>query len=334
MDPIVKDSSIYSSGDSFSSFKKRDAKIRVGQVRDVTFNVINNEPLYTVEVLDNNDRIPVPCRQMRSLGGVFNYEENILRSYNADPNKDETPAYTNKAGDLVVIAYLNGDAREGIILGGITHPAISETALDPAEGPQYYKVFNGVETVINTDGEMTVTFKGQPTNLAKLQDLPNDDPVPDPEYDLAIGGTNYKFEKDGSWNLTDNAQELPQSIRVDKPNGKIVVTSGAITLTMTKEGERIDIKSKEFSVVSDNTWSTKTKDWKVEASATAKLKSPKVAIGTDGTELLDEIVKLIEALGAQTIITPVGPAAPVQASPQWSQVEQVKSAINKIKGTL
>ena len=68
---------------------------------------------------------------------------------------------------------------------------------------------------------------------------------------------------------------------------------------------------------------------------TAKwLKSPKIAIGTDGTELLDQLVQLIDAIGTQTIITPVGPASPVSASPQWAQVTAIQQKINGIKGSL
>lgn len=63
------------------------------------------------------------------------------------------------------------------------------------------------------------------------------------------------------------------------------------------------------------------------------LKSPKLAIGDGSTELLKELADLIDKLGQVKVLTPVGPAAPMTASPEWSGVMSVQSKIKSITGS-
>ena len=286
-----------------------------------------------VEVQSEGDKLVVACRQLNILGGAYNFEEAVLQTYNFDRATDEVGNFEAKAGDAVVVGFLNGDPREGLILGGLSHTS-RQNRFELDDGPQYVMSVNGLEREINKDGEYTVTFKGQPTNASVLSDKPTTEPIPEPEYDEEVGSTFFKFDVEGGWTVSDNATSDPQSVHVNKSAGTITITSGAIILTMTKGEEATSLTTKTLTVDAADAITNNTKDWRTEASATAVLKSPKVAIGTDGTELLDQIVKLIDALGAQTIITPVGPATPIQGSPQWSQVAQIKSAINGIKGKL
>jgi hypothetical protein len=74
--------------------------------------------------------------------------------------------------------------------------------------------------------------------------------------------------------------------------------------------------------------------YKLEASATAIVNSPKVAIGNGTIELLDQLTQLIDALGKVTPISPVGPCTSLNEVEDWHVVEQIKANINKIKGTL
>src|SRR5690606_2811389 len=101
-----------------------------------------------------------------------------------------------KAGDAVLVAFLNGEAREAVILGGLIHPARKST-LDITKGPQYISEFNGVETSINNDGEYKLTFKAVPTNAKKLDDKPSSK-IPAPTYDTKVGGSFFWFDKTGS----------------------------------------------------------------------------------------------------------------------------------------
>ena len=84
------------------------------------------------------------------------------------------------------------------------------------------------------------------------------------------------------------------------------------------------------------TWNSypQPKDYFLTASSTTKIKSPKVAIGTDAIELLDQLVKLVDALAKVVIYAPEGPCAPFGTSQEWPDVEKIKQNINTIKGSL
>lgn len=332
-DYIVKDSSIWRDTESFARASYQDNTIKIGIVRSASFNETSQEIFYIVEVQSEGDKLIVPCRVLQNIGGIYNYEETILRTYEFDETKDQAGAFETKAGDTVLVAFLNGDPREGIILGGLNHPG-RELNFSLEDGVQYKRVINGLDEEINADGEYTVTFRGIPTNADILEQKPGNKAIPPAEYDEEIGTTFFKFDAKGGFTVSDNATENPQSIIINKAEGTITVTSGNIVLTMAKEDEATSLVTKTLNIEAEDSFDTATTKWATEASESAKLKSPKVAIGTDGIELLDQLVKLIDAVGAQTVITPVGPASPVSASPQWSQVTQIQQKINSIKGSL
>jgi hypothetical protein len=332
-DPIVKDSSIWQDPFSFQKMNSTDSKLKIGIVRTSQFNKDRGDITYIVEVQDAGDKLFIQCRHLRKHGGVYNFEDFTLQDYKFDQKYDPIPAFDTKAGDAVLVAYLNGDSREGVILGGLTHSARAST-LKPEDGPQYLSQFNGIETSINKDGEYTVTFKAQPKNISKLKDSPNGKKIVAPEWDKEVGTSYFKFDKEGSYTVADNATSDPQSLKIDKKNGKIIITSGKIVLTMEKKKELTTLVCKELNIAAKDKMSTKTKEWLTDASATATIKSPKIAFGTDNIELLDQIIKAIEAIGKVTPISPVGPCAPMQSAPQWPQVDAIKSKINTIKGTV
>lgn len=331
-DYIVKDSSIWNDPFSFQKQNSSDARVKIGLVRAAQFNDVSGELTYIVEVQDQGDKLFIPCRQLKKFGGVFNYEDYTHQTYKYDAKKDSIPAFETKAGDMVLVCYLNGDPREGMILGGLVHAART-VDLDPDDGPAFISQFNGIVNNINSDGELTVTFRGIPTNIGLFDRTPTTK-LPEPTFDDKVGTSFWKFDKTGSYTVSDNAQSDPQTIKIDKTAGTTTVTSGKIVLKMTKGSQDTQLKTKTLVINADTSMNTNTKDWATVASATAKIKSPKIAFGTDGTELLDQITKLIDAIGKLTAISPVGPCAALIAAPQWSGVDAVKSAITGIKGTL
>jgi hypothetical protein len=62
------------------------------------------------------------------------------------------------------------------------------------------------------------------------------------------------------------------------------------------------------------------------------MKSPQVAIGTAEVELLEQLAKLIDKLGAVAPISPVGPCTPLMATPQWPDVMAIQAKIKQITG--
>jgi len=329
---IVKDSSIWKTESSSSAVNYRDAFIRIGIVRDTLVDNKDNDLRFIVEIQDNGNKVYANAKVLRRFSGVYNYEDIMGRGYKYDDRPDPVSDFSAKAGDTVVVAFLNGSVRDAIIIGGILHPA-RKVALDYKKGPQFISEFNGVETYINNDGEYTLTFKAQPTNIKNLENKPNTT-ILAPKYDTKIGGSFLKFDKTGSFEVNDTEkQNGTQSIRIDKPNGTIIINSGKIRLQMTKKSELVELKCKTINITADEKISEKTKEYEIDASTSVKIKSPKVAIGKDGIELLDQLFKLIDALSKVTPISPLGPCTSLIATPQWSQVKEVQTKIKEITGS-
>lgn len=268
---------------------------------------------------------------LRQFGGAYNFEDYIYHGYKFDDKPDPTRAFNAKAGDAVLVAFLNGEAREAIILGSLIHPSRKST-LDVTKGPQYLSEFNGVETSINSDGEYKMTFKAVPTNAKDLDNKPGTK-IPPPKYDTKVGGSFFLMDKTGSLELNDKDSSI-QNIRIDKPKGTITINSGKIKLEMTKKEEKVTLKCKVLEITSDDKITGKTKEYSMDASTSVKIKSPKVAIGKEGIELLDQLFQLVEALGKVQPISPVGPCTPIKSAPNWAGVVDVQSKIKEITGGL
>lgn len=329
---IVKDSSIWQNSGAFSAVHSKDPYLRIGIVKKVFREQRTTDIKYLVEIQDKSDSIEVNARMLRKFGGVYNYEDFIDHGYKYDDKPDTTRAFDAKAGDAVLVAFLNGESREAVILGGLIHPA-RKSKLDVDKGPQYLSEFNGVETSINNDGEYKLTFKAVPKNAKKLDEKPSGK-IAAPEYDTKVGGSFFHFDKTGSIELNDKDEDGIQNLRIDKKAGTITVNSGKIKLTMTKKSETVELKCKVLNITSDDKITGKTKEYSMDASTSVKIKSPKVAIGKPGVELLDQLFQLVEMLGKVTPISPIGPCTPLMSTPQWSGVTSVQSKIKEITGGL
>lgn len=333
MSGIVSDSSIWKSNAAYAAADKKDTSVRVGMVREIVYDDAGAQTKYLVEVFDKTNQMPVLCVRLDKVGGAFNYEEYTHVNNPVDErNLSSGSKYGVRTGDVVLVAFANGDSREGFILGGIRHPARKEK-VGKASGQAYMAEFNGMNTSINKDGEWKLTFRGVPTNFSKLSTPSTGADVPEPTYNDSVGTSYMQFDKTGSWTLSDSSQQKPQSIKIDKPNGKIIITSGAVTITMDKNAELTAMVTKDMTVDASNSITKTTKEYSLTASTFTKIKSPKVAIGTDGIELLDQLVKLVDALAKVIIYSPVGPCAVFGSSAQWPGVDAIKNNIKTIKGS-
>lgn len=329
---IVKDSSIYGNPSDNDVINSRGYAIRTGIVKEIR-DMKHDDIRYVVEVFKEGNRIPLLCCVVSRFGGIYNYEEFTLRGFVQGQDKAGVSAYGVRPGDVVLVANINGSSSEGVILGGINHPGRKRT-IKANSGIVYASELNGIETTINKIGEYRRTFKGLQTNIAALDKASNGSKIPYPEYNTEIGSTYYELDKTGSWHVNDNAKQKPQFIKIDKPNGIITLMSGAVVIKMEKGPEKITVTCKLLDVTAADKINMTTKDYSLKASATAKIKSPKIAIGTDGIELLDRLIKLIDAIGTLQAISPVGLCTPLQVSGTWPQVMKERAAIETIKGTL
>lgn len=328
---IIKDSSIWFNPVDQRAAEKRDPYVRIGMVKK-GFQDKDGNYRYYVELKDKSDNIIANCKLVRRLGGIWNYEDVVHKGYNYFDSKPDLTGFDVRAGEMVLVVYLGGESREGIILGSLSHPG-RKPELKMNDGPQIKSEFNGIETFINKDGEYLLTFKGQPTNLSAL-DSPPSGQLPKAEYDKKIGSTFMKFDKTGGWELNDNSEEDKQSIKIDKATGAMTFTAGKVTVVLNKKEENITVTSKMLTITVKDKVAITAKDLNVKASGTVKISSPKIAIGTDGIELFEQLLKLIEELGKVKPISPVGPCTPLMATPEWPMVEAIKTKLGQIKGSL
>lgn len=314
----------------------------MGVVREVRNDKLTNELRYMVEIYHKDDTIILSCRMLRSLGGVYNYEDYAMRGYDHQSGGKNQNGTLALAGDLVLVGRIGGNGREGVILGGMTHPA-RKSFLDATKGPQYKSEFNGIETHINEDGEWTLTFKGQPTNLQKLKDAPNQ-VIPAPEYDKDVGTSYMKWDKTGSFTLSDEATDgdKAQKLFIDKKNGTLDIFSGKINLKLEKSQKKTTLTSETFIVKGDKIrlGEEGASDWLILGStfrqeqkkmntkmsvqlnvAKASLVAAKTALNTAGASMAAPIVGAIAA-GPQIVAASVAIDLAAQA------LGQVASAIS------
>jgi hypothetical protein len=268
------------------------------------------------------------------FGGVQNYEDFRLRPYNAvtaNPPKGPDSASLSadlKAGDRVVVAFLQGYAREGIILGGLGHPA-RKTQLELGQ-LAYACEFNGIETTISKTGQYRITFKAPITD--NINNHQPGQPIPAQVTNTEIGGTYYELGDDGSWTVNDNKSQF---IKINKKSTLLTLTSGKTSIIIDGANGKVSMAvPTEFSIKADKAFSVKAETHKTEAVKSLSIKSPKIAIGGDSFELLDGLIKLLDYIGQIVVTSPVGPCPPLSATPVWPQIEQIKQAITNLKGSL
>lgn len=308
----VLDSSIW--GPNGSALNKHETRLMMGIVLEA-LNDSNKGLRYLVQIYYRSDRFTVPCRQMRSVGGVYNYEDSVLRGYDHKGANSNQGSIAALAGDLVLVGFIGGVGSEGIILGGLTHPA-RKSSLDAKKGPQYRSEFNGIETHINEVGEWTLTFKGQPTNLQKLKDAPNQ-VLPAPQYDKDITGSFMKWDKTGSFTLSDMGDgDKVQKLFIDKKNQKTILTT---PLLVVKSGKvRLGEENASDWLILGSTFREKQKS--MNQTVSMKLLAAKIAL---------EIAKtMLQTAGASMAAPIVGAVA---AAPQITAasvaIGQASSAI-------
>ena len=307
----VLDSSIWGSRGSLPG--RHENRLLMGVVLEAL-----NDPQkglrYLVQIYHRSDRYTVPCRQIQSFGGgVYNYEDSISRGYNHKGTAQGNIAIL--AGDLVLVGFIGGIDTEGVILGGLTHPARKPT-LDAKKGPQYKSEFNGIETHINEVGEWTLTFKGQPTNLQKLKNAP-DQAIPAPEYEKDVTGSFMKWDKTGSFTLSDAADgDKLQKLLIDKKNQKTILTTPLLVVESGKI--RLGEENASEWLILGSTFREKQKA--MNRTVSMKLAAAKIA--------LDIAKGLLTSAGGSMAVPIIGAiAAGPQITSAATLVGQASSAI-------
>lgn len=338
MDYIVKDSSVLPNIKAVQTMKSSDSSIRIGIVREEQILDTGNI-CYIVEVLVNGKQVPVCCSVMTKFGGAHNFEEITLRPWlNGFPSgallPASTDAYKARSGDIVLVAYLNGQSREGVILGCLGHPARKKRLT--GKKIAYLSEFNGLEVSITDDGSYKTTFKGYaPTNDAVLKIPPTGTDIPAPVYNPLTGGSYYGFNNKGSFTVSDGSQFL--KIHKDIASGSIILKSGSsqIELGGNPAVGTFGVKTGKAVMELSTTASIKSTLGLALESLQVSIKGTQIAIGNDQFELIDGLIQLIDAIGTLVVTSPVGTCTPLMSAPTWAaQVLPLKIKMSLIKGSL
>jgi hypothetical protein len=318
-DYIVKDSSLLPSLDAFSVYSASDCAIRVGMVRSLKEEK-DDTIRYVVDVFYRGKQMPILCTMMTKINGAHNYEEYNLRPWNKTgapiPTSAATSTYDLRAGDIVLVAFLDGQGREGVILGGVTHPSRPPRI---QEDEDYVSEVNGVKTVIKKDGSYKIEFQGKPVNSVQLDIPPAGQPTPPPVYNPLIAGSRMGFKKGGSFFVKSGTQYI--SLKKGLLGGETILSNGSNNITLTHGTSLDEIGISNLGNVSLSAAQAIDLRSLLVLRAQAletSIYSPQVAIGTPAFELIDGLIQILEGLGDLTITSPVGTCTPFNLAPQWA----------------
>lgn len=153
--------------DTGKDIKDQGMRTVIGQVAKVHFvddstNVSKKFVEYDVVVRDESGGQTTlkNVRQESQLGGGNDYEETILEPSDvAYAGKlDASNLFANKNGTIVYVSFRDGSLDKPYIEGAVIHP--KRVGAKRADGIRKLGEFRGVEWNINSDGELTITYRG------------------------------------------------------------------------------------------------------------------------------------------------------------------------------
>lgn len=152
----------------------------------------------------NYNQVLHPRAKVISMSGsVADFSTYTLRKCAEPNNKDAL--ITN--GSIVVFLCVNGDTKQGVILGGFRSAQTEEKDLK-SDGHHLEWEFNGINCLIDKDGQLTLTFRG----------ATEDDGTSDNDN----GGTYIQINKNGDVKVDDDNGQV---ITIDKNTKKITIES-------------------------------------------------------------------------------------------------------------
>lgn len=175
--------------------------LRVGQVRDIILpkdkrSVSKKFIEYHVEVQhrDSHGRVSNVLYPNCFLASTFGGRGDKVRFTHRFAKKTDGNGVGEGSG--VIIGHINGDRQQAVILGGIRD---SEDETDDDKlGHNYFNEFNGVQQLIDNDGQYSVTFTGATNYDGTLKD----------GVEESNGGAFFKFLKNGNFEIVHDAQKL------------------------------------------------------------------------------------------------------------------------------
>lgn len=183
-------------------------------------------------------------RDASALGGQYNYHEKIWRAA-SEPSfvkSDGGKEAIEQDGDIVFVAFVDGVTDAPVILGGGTSPLDEDqTGATKEDGPRMLFEYNGVNVLIDKDGQLFVTRKKGEQNPDLETFVPNEEE--DPHVKVKFEGEIVELEDDNG-----------NIVTIDSENQKITICS-------VKE---IELKSDVIKMIAESEFRVETKTVNIE----------------------------------------------------------------------
>jgi hypothetical protein len=343
MDYSTKDSSLWmvpELHDTRTRSTKGSEAIMIGVVRSVVESD-DGAPIFKVECWTGGTWQPLGCLLMSRFGGVHNFEEYGIRPYypkGLDILPESSVQYDAtafKAGDNVIVAPLDKDWRQGVILGGLNHPGRESTIA--AGDIAYRSCYNGLDTTIKDDGTYLVTWNGKAINDVLLDIPPTGIKPPEPTYDFFAAGSYFGIDTNGSFTVSDANGQL---IKIKKSTGNISIVSGLNRIEIGStdvvgNDDSIGIQTSQLNISTTDVVDIFSLDsLHMQGFQDVSIKGITVAIGNDVFELISGLIELLDEIGNVQVTSPVGPCNPLNTTPAWIKVELIKAKMSTLQGDL
>jgi len=264
------------------------SKLVRGQVSKIIFsddpsNTSKKFVQYEV-VLENGDgsSSTILARKVSDLFGANDYSEEILEpsEYSYSGTNDIGNSFGNRNGALVLVGFLNSNVNDPVIIGTLAHPKIQGAT--KKEGIRYVKIFRGLKTEINKDGEWSITYQSPYGPDGKLKAE-------------ATGPSFIKLNKTGGMEISLKKGTIKQTHDVDSEKTIFEYKSG-LKIEFDGKGDKVTYTTKGGPIVT------------VDGSGTITLSANSTKIIIDGSSgkisLTGSLVDVGEAASALAVLGP------------------------------
>lgn len=332
--------------------------VRLGYIKKVVFPEDRENLTGALEYVVNiGGQDFYGCLDVVSMGGIFNNHIKVRKGQTPEMNPKAMLPFTTddqKNGDAVWCLFIKDNYEHPLIVGSASHPRSEENAdyLKPSKslGQMERYEFNGLEFLINKDGDFTLTQKG-------LKHPVTGKAVP-PQTGY------FKFDKTGNFEVKTTLGTIIQVLDSDNKISLRTPAGDKVELSPTDgmqvevtTGAKASFKDGKIDLESPSDVSVKSSAGKVSVEgatdisikgtagnvalegSTAKLKlgTGKVGLGGPAGELIAEMEKLAQAViddataaAAHIHPTAVGPSGPPTTAASFTAVVAAATAIKGI----
>lgn len=318
-------------------------------------NVFNRYySLYPAKVVDNEDpknrwRVKLEVPDILDDKELAEWAEPMPHAGKAAVDSSTNGSFGSfhppKVGDYVWVIFRMGDIRHPIYFGGWwASDETPEFLSDDRKNAVFISRFGHKITVDETEDAAKINIESNKEYQIEIDEtldaekitlkngrtettLVLDDTKDAEKFLIELGLSKNKLEfydQDGS-----------EYILLEDKNGnswKWDLATNKWEVTFTGEKEET-IEGNVIQNFSSNLTVNVTSNTEINTDGSAKFKQPQVAIGDGTIELLEQIEKLIEALGNVKPISPVGPCAPLSATADWPTVLSELAKVTTIKAS-